>query len=44
VLFNGQIMGDLDGESADILTIGEMMMGRQKDEILADVDLERKAS
>ena len=29
VMFNGEIMGELDGEDADILQIGEMMMGRR---------------
>jgi simple sugar transport system ATP-binding protein len=28
VMFNGEIMGELDGESADLLQIGEMMMGQ----------------
>lgn len=27
VLFSGKIMGELDGETADVLRIGEMMMG-----------------
>ena len=29
VMFNGEIMGELDGENADLLQIGEMMMGQR---------------
>lgn len=29
VMFNGEIMGEMDGEHADLLKIGEMMMGRR---------------
>jgi simple sugar transport system ATP-binding protein len=29
VMFNGEIMGELVGENADLLQIGEMMMGHQ---------------
>jgi simple sugar transport system ATP-binding protein len=29
VMFNGEIMGILDGENADLLQIGEMMMGQR---------------
>jgi simple sugar transport system ATP-binding protein len=29
VMFSGEIMGELDGEKADILQIGEMMMGHR---------------
>lgn len=29
VLFNGEIMGELPGETADILQVGEMMMGHR---------------
>ena len=29
VMFSGEIMGELDGETADVLQIGEMMMGRR---------------
>jgi general nucleoside transport system ATP-binding protein len=29
VMFNGEIMGELDGESAELLQIGEMMMGHR---------------
>lgn len=29
VMFNGEIMGEMDGEHADLLKIGEMMMGKR---------------
>lgn len=29
VMYNGEIMGELDGEKADVLKIGEMMMGKR---------------
>ena len=29
VMFTGEIMGELEGENADILQIGEMMMGQK---------------
>ena len=29
VMFNGEIMGELDGENAELLQIGEMMMGHR---------------
>jgi simple sugar transport system ATP-binding protein len=29
VMYNGEIMGELDGETADVLQIGEMMMGHR---------------
>jgi len=29
VMFSGEIMGELEGEAADVLQIGEMMMGRR---------------
>ena len=29
VMFSGEIMGELDGENADLLQIGEMMMGHR---------------
>jgi simple sugar transport system ATP-binding protein len=44
VMYSGKIMGELDGESADILTIGEMMMGHQKTVETASQDHERNAS
>ena len=28
VLFRGEIMGDIDGETADVSTIGQMMLGQ----------------
>ncbi len=31
VMFKGEIMGELDGESAEILDIGEMMMGHRQE-------------
>ena len=33
VMFNGEIMGELDGESANVLQVGEMMMGHRLDTI-----------
>jgi ABC-type uncharacterized transport system ATPase subunit len=33
VMFNGEIMGELPGEKADLLQIGEMMMGRRMESI-----------
>jgi simple sugar transport system ATP-binding protein len=28
VLFRGEIMGDIDGETAEVSTIGQMMLGQ----------------
>ena len=33
VLYNGEIMGDLDGETADQNVIGQMMLGQKAEEI-----------
>lgn len=38
VMFNGEIMGEMDGEHADLLKIGEMMMGRR---LKPESDVER---
>ena len=33
VLYSGQIMGDLDGETADQNVIGQMMLGQKAEDI-----------
>lgn len=40
VMFNGEIMGEMDGEHADLLKIGEMMMGRR---LKPESDVERNS-
>ncbi|MDX1414625.1 MAG: ABC transporter ATP-binding protein [Candidatus Promineifilaceae bacterium] len=40
VMFEGEIMGELDGESAELIQLGEMMMGHR---IESSMDNERKS-